>query len=152
MENSQHLHQSGGYDIYHDLTIDAPLTKVFDAVSRPEHLIKWWPLTCSGNPQPGGEYNFFFGPEYNWFGKVTSMVPGKSFHIKMTHADEDWDPTSFGFDLQEENGMVLVQFWHVGWPACNGHFKRSSYCWALLLNGLKNYVEKEIVIPFEERN
>ncbi|MEQ8573885.1 MAG: SRPBCC domain-containing protein, partial [Fulvivirga sp.] len=73
------------------------------------------------------------------------------FHIKMTDADEDWNPTSFGFDLTELEGGVDVKFWHVGWPECNHHFRRSSYCWAILLQGLKNYIEKGIIIPFEER-
>ncbi|UWX56336.1 hypothetical protein NYZ99_09110 [Maribacter litopenaei] len=69
----------------------------------------------------------------------------------MTKSDPDWDATSFGFDLVENGENIKVQFWHVGWRECNAHFRRSSFCWAILLNGLKNYVEKGIIIPFEKR-
>lgn len=69
----------------------------------------------------------------------------------MTKTDEDWNPTSFGFDSEELEIMVQVRFWHKGWPECNAHFRRSSFCWAIPLNGLKNYIEKGVIIPFVER-
>lgn len=77
--------------------------------------------------------------------------PYKSFHIKMTESDQDWNPTSFGFELEEMGEKVVVKFSHTNWPSCNDHFKISSYCWAILLQGLKNYVEKGVIVPFEER-
>ena len=69
----------------------------------------------------------------------------------MTHADPDWDNTVFGYEFVQKESSVLVQFSHIGWPKCNAHFRRSSFCWAMLLNGMKNYVEKGIIVPFEER-
>jgi uncharacterized protein YndB with AHSA1/START domain len=140
-----------GFAIYHDLIINAGSTKVFKAISEPEHLVNWWPFKCSGIPEPGAEYNFYFTPEYDWFGGVVRCIPDRSFHIKMTKSDADWDPTTFGFDLQQIDGKVLLEFWHIGWPDCNAHYRRSSFCWAMLLNGLKDYVEKGRVIPFKNR-
>ena len=69
----------------------------------------------------------------------------------MTKSDADWNPTAFNFDLERSENNVLVKFWHIGWPEFDMHFRRPSFCWAMLLNGLKNYVEKGIIIPFEER-
>lgn len=48
-----------------------------------------------------------------------------------------------------------VNFSHVNWAEANDHFKHSSFCWALLLNGLKNYLEDNylengIIIPFKK--
>ena len=139
------------FAIYHDLMINSTSEKVFSAISQPIHLINWWPLKCTGIPALDSEYNFFFEAEYDWYGRVVQYSENEAFHIKMTKSDSDWDPTSFGFDLSQEAGGVQVKFWHVGWPACNAHYRRSSYCWAILLNGLKNYVEKGIIVPFEER-
>jgi uncharacterized protein YndB with AHSA1/START domain len=139
------------YSIHHDLEIKESPCKVFQAVSEPKHLVNWWPLKCSGIPKENEEYNFFFTPEYDWYGTVSKYEKNKSFHIKMTKADIDWNPTSFGFDLEQKNDTTLIKFWHIGWPECNAHFRRSSFCWAMLLNGLKNYVERGIIIPFEER-
>lgn len=139
------------YSIHHDLEIKAPAQKIYEAVSAPEHLINWWPESCSGIPKTGEVYNFKFTEAYNWFGKVIRAIPNEAFHIKMTQSDADWNPTSFGFDLVSNQAKVLVKFWHIDWPDCNAHFRRSSFCWAILLQGLKNYVEKDIIIPFEER-
>lgn len=139
------------FAIYHDLVINASPAKVFKAVTNPEHLVNWWPLKCSGKPVIGEEYNFYFSPEYDWFGCVVEYVQDKAFHIKMVRSDPNWDPTSFGFDLKEVDGGVQLKFQHVDWPKCNADFRRSSFCWAMLLNGLKNYLEKGVIVPFEER-
>ena len=146
------MKSKNNYIIFHDLTINASIENVFKAISEPEHLVNWWPLRCSGDVCEGGLYNFFFTEEYDWFGKVSKLEENESFHIRMTKSDPDWDATSFGFDLEKVNGKVLVTFSHVGWLECNHHFRRSSYCWAILLNGLKQYLEKGIVLPFEERS
>ena len=140
------------YSIFHNLIIKASAKEVFDAVSLPEHLNNWWTLKSSGKPEKDSEYNLNFTDDYNWFCKVSKLTPNKAFHLKMIKSDADWNPTTFGFDLEGNNNETIVKFSHVNWPEANDHFKHSSFCWALLLNGLKNYVEKGIIVPFEERN
>ena len=141
------------HHIYHDFPVKASKAKIFAAISQPDQLIKWWPLKCSGTPKIGESYNFYFAPEYDWHAEVTKCKPNESFHVKMTAADPDWLPTSFGFELEDStNGSVNLRFQHKDWPACNAHFRRSSFCWAILLQGLKDYVEKGKVIPFKERS
>ena len=140
-----------GYHIYHNFTIAATAEEVFNAITLPKHLIQWWPLQCNGVPKKNEVYNFFFSPEYNWYGKVLHLEKNKAFYIQMTAADTDWTPTSFGFDLHPKNDKVHIEFWHKNWQECNAHFKTSSFCWALLLKGLKDYLEKGVVIPYKER-
>ena len=140
------------HTIFHDFIIKSDRKPVFDAISQPEELSNWWPLKCSGKPQDGAIYNFNFTDQYDWYAKVVSCKINDHIHYKMTKSDQDWNPTTFGFDLQETQRGVKVKFWHKDWPECNAHFKHSSFCWALLLKGLKDYVEKGIVIPFEERS
>ena len=70
----------------------------------------------------------------------------------MLTSSDDWNLTTFGFKLKFlGKKSTQVHFSHTNWLHCNAEFKQSSYCWAILLNGLKNYVEKGIVIPFTER-
>ena len=139
------------HHIHHDIYIKAASSKVYEAISQPEHLINWWPLKCTGEPTVGCDYNFFFGEEYDWYGKVQEVKNNESFHINMTSADSDWTPTRFGFDIRTEDDGVWLEFWHKDWPELNHHYKRSSCCWAILLQGLKYYVEKGDVIPFRDR-
>lgn len=140
------------HSIYHDLFIEATVDALFDRIVLPEHLINWWPLTCTGENRLHGLYNFYFEEAYDWWGKVITFQQGKSFHVKMIDADEDWNPTTFGFDLRPEGEGVWLEFWHKGWPSVNHHFRRSSHCWAMLLLGLKEYVEDGKIIPFENRS
>jgi len=144
--------KESGFTIYNNLTIHAPVERVFEAISEPRHLINWWPQRCTGNPELGGAYNFYFTPEYDWYGEVSQIEKPHSFYIKMTQADIDWDPTTFGFDLEEENSKTQVRFSHYNWPNCNDHFKIASYCWAVLLKGLKDYLERGDIVPFEKRS
>jgi len=141
-----------GYNILHNLAIQSTIKEVFDAVSLPKHLNNWWTLKCTGKPELGYEYNLFFTSEYDWYGKVSQCVPNESFHISMTKSDLDWHETTFGFDLETTNTGTLVNFSHVNWPETNEHFRTASFCWAMLLNGLKNYIEKGVILPFEERS
>lgn len=140
------------FGIYHEFTIAAPIEQVFAAVSQPAELVNWWPLSCTGTPAVDESYNLHFGPEYDWYGEVSECESSQTFFIKMTQSDPDWNPTTFGFSLTEEKGKVRLSFSHVGWKEINQHFRISSFCWAILLNGLKNYVEKGVILPFEERS
>ena len=140
-----------GFAIYHNLLIKASAKDIFDAVSLPEHLNNWWSLKSSGEPKLGAEYNLNFTDAYNRYGKAIECEINQSFFIKMTDADDDWNPTTFGFVLEEKENGIYLRFSHTGWLENNDHLKHSSFCWAMLLNGLKNYVEKGIVVPFEER-
>lgn len=142
---------SNSFAIYHNLLIRATAKQVFDAISLPEHLNNWWSLKSSGKPELHSEYNLNFTDAYNWYGKVVECEPQKSFFIKMTDANQDWNPTTFGFTIEEKENEIYLRFSHTGWPENSDHLKHSSYCWAMLLHGLKNYVEKGIVVPFEER-
>ncbi|GAA3626918.1 SRPBCC family protein [Flavivirga jejuensis] len=140
------------FNIYHNLLIKASLKEVFDTVSQPEHLNNWWTLKSSGSPKLDSEYNLNFTEAYNWFGKVCKVKNNESFHLKMIQSDKDWNSTTLGFDLEIKDTSTLVKFSHVNWTVDNHHYRHSSFCWAMLLNGLKNYLEKDIIIPFDKRN
>jgi len=139
------------HSIYFNFVIKSDKFSVYRAVSDPQHLEKWWPLKCSGIPRVGEEYNFNFTDEYDWYAEVKSCKQWEHIHYKMTKSDVDWNPTTFGFYLKEDKNVTSLDFFHEGWPEFNLEFKQSSFCWAMLLKGLKDYLEQGIVIPFENR-
>jgi uncharacterized protein YndB with AHSA1/START domain len=139
-------------DIFHQFNIQAPADPVFDAFCSSRGLDNWWPLKSSGQPKTGEVYTLFFGPEYDWRAKVIHVVTGKEITWKMIEAMEDWMGTEVGVKLTEEKGVTTVDFFHSGWREPNTHFRISTFCWGTLLNGLKQYVEKGTVVPFEQRN
>jgi uncharacterized protein YndB with AHSA1/START domain len=140
------------YSIMHDVEIVATCERVFAAISDPVELEQWWPLRCSGVAARGEVYNLFFSDQYDWLGEVSHFKQGREFRIRMTRTEVHWRGTSFGFEILElPNGKVLLQFSHDGWTETNVSYRMTSYCWALLLKGLKDFIEKGVVVPFENR-
>lgn len=139
--------------IYHDFTINVSKEKVFGAVVTPKELNNWWTLRCSGKPALHKEYNFYFAEEYNWFAIISKLKINEEIEFCMTKAMEEWMPTRFGFILSEEvPNITTVQFYHTNWKEISKEFRVASFCWADLLRQLKQYLEKGIITPFEQRN
>lgn len=140
------------HNIYFDLYINAPLQKVYEAFTLPIHLDNWWTLKSSGTPIINETYNLNFTDKYDWYAKVIKVEANKYFYLKMTISDNDWNPTTFGITLEPHQEQTLMKFSHTNWPELNHHYRFSAFCWSQLLQGLKQYVEKGIVVPFEERS
>ena len=139
------------FNIYHDVFINASPKKVFECISKPELLEKWWPLKCSGELKLGAIQRYFFSREYDWLMEVIRYEPDTAFYLSMLKTDNDWAPTTIRYDLKKSDMGTSLSFSHINWPECNHHFKRSSWCWAVLLKGMKDYLEKGTIVPFEER-
>jgi uncharacterized protein YndB with AHSA1/START domain len=139
-------------DIYQKFIINAPAQEVFDGFCLPKQLDNWWTKQCTGKPSINEVYNFHFSDEYNWFAKVVHVIPGKELTWQMTGAMEDWMGTQVGFRLAPEKTGTSVLFFHKHWQEPNDHFAITTFCWGQLLNGLKNYLEKGEIVPFEKRN
>ena len=69
------------FNIFHDITIQASPERVFQAVSDPKELVNWWPQKCSGDCELGARLNFFFTPEYDWYGQVINGISSKQLYI-----------------------------------------------------------------------
>ncbi len=70
----------------------------------------------------------------------------------MTKSDIDWNSTTFAYEMEVKNGLVNLHFSHFGWLKRNSEFRKTSFCWAISLKGLKDYLEKGIILPFEKRS
>jgi len=138
-------------DIFHDFWINAPIAKVFAAISTPQGLDQWWTKTSKGVPREGAEYELSFGPKFDWRAKVSKCAPNSAFEFEITSADKDWLGTRVGFQLGEKDGNTTAHFYHTGWPAPNDHWRVSCYCWAMYLRILRRYVEHGEFVPYENR-
>jgi uncharacterized protein YndB with AHSA1/START domain len=138
-------------DIYHDFPIFAPAQAVFDGVSTPAGLDQWWTDHSSGTPKRGNEYGLWFGPKFDWAGRVTGCVPRERFELEITKADADWTGTKIGFALSPIEGGTQVRFHHKGWPHLNDHYRISCYCWAMYLRILKRHLEHGETVPYAKR-
>ena len=138
-------------DIYQDFQIQAPIERVFQAISSPEEVSAWWSFSTSGKPTPDAVYELDFGPGYHWKARVTACSPPESFEWELTDADSDWVGTRVGFKLEQSGDKTNVQFHHTGWPEPNAHYRISCYCWAMYLRILKRFVEHGEFVPYADR-
>jgi uncharacterized protein YndB with AHSA1/START domain len=138
-------------DILHDFPIAVAPTRVFEGISSPEGLDRWWTARSSGSPIEGTEYQLWFGPEYDWRAVVTRARPGSGFELRITRAADDWMDTRIGFELAVIPTGTQVRFHHTGWPAANEHYRISCYCWAMYLRILRRSLEFGEQVPYERR-
>lgn len=138
-------------DILHDFPIGVPAPRVFEAVSTPAGLDRWWTARSAGEPRLGSEYQLWFGPEYDWRARVTRCDPAREFELTMTVASPDWIGTRVGVRLEEQPGGTQVHFSHTGWPSADEHFRISSYCWAMYLRILQRALEHGEFVPYDLR-
>jgi uncharacterized protein YndB with AHSA1/START domain len=138
-------------DILQDFPIQAPLDRVFEAVSDPRLLTQWWTLRSSGAPREGEEYVLDFGPAYIWRATVTRCTPNRTFELQITNADPDWTGTLLGFELSAAGGGTHVRFYHRGWSESNDHYRISNHCWAMYLRILRRFLEFGESVPYEKR-
>ncbi len=139
--------------IYHDLVIYVPKCKVFQAIATNDGMNNWWTLKCKGEFKKGEIINLNFTDEYNWYAKIEDYSKDNCIEFSMINAKEEWLPTRFGFGLKEDKpNNTTVEFYHKNWTAINKEYRVASFCWAMLLSQLKNYLENGIITPFEKRN
>ena len=137
--------------ILEDFPIKTTPALVFQVVSTPAGLDRWWTRRSSGVPALGCEYELWFGPEFDWRGKVVACRPDAEFELEIVKADPDWLGTRVGFRLEERKGSTWVRFSHTGWPSPNEHYRVSTYCWAMYLRILRRYLEHGETVPYEKR-
>ncbi len=138
--------------IDHKLPIHACAADVYAAITTPDGLDAWWTLKSEGRPDINSEYRFYFGPEYDWTGRVVSAVPDSLIGWEFTSAEPDWTGTLLSIELQEKGEWTWVSFRHSKWAETNDHFRISSYCWASYLRLLKRFVERGEVVEYSKRD
>lgn len=140
------------HNIYHDIEIKSDPHSILDSITTPKGLNAWWTVKSSGDIKLGNSFQFYFSDDYNWYAQIVQFEENKLVQFQMTDADEDWMHTILTFDIHILEGHKnLLRFSHEGWKNTNAHFRRTSFCWALYLNGLKKYLEEGIIIPYSKR-
>lgn len=97
-------------DIRHTQVFNAPIAKVWDAVSTAEGIARWF-MPNNFKPEPGYEFEMNSGPFGMSKCKVLEVVPQ---HRVKFEWGKDWTVT---FELQELEGKTAFTLIHSGWDA-----------------------------------
>lgn len=89
--------------IQHNFVVNAPLSKVYEAISSVEGLCNWWTTDTTGNAEKDGVLRFGFGGEA--FNKMKVTASKKNSHLAWlcTEGPVDWIGTDLSFTLREDN-------------------------------------------------
>ncbi|HEV6964993.1 SRPBCC domain-containing protein [Roseateles sp.] len=133
-------------NIIHRVGIQAPVSKVYAALTTIDGLSGWWTRDTTGDARPGGAIEFRFrsadGKDIGGFGMdVLEQAPGQRVRWRVKEGPAEWLGTEIDFELTQEDGFTIVRFGHRGWPADGDFMAHCSTKWATFLLSLRDMVE-----------
>jgi len=144
--------------IHHELSINAPLAKVYEALSSADQIGTWWDKHTAIQTDRGLVLEHNPGPEHGVVKlRVVEQVPNKrveweciSVHPKSSPASA-WTGTHFIFELAEctdssgagrdQVRTTTVDFRQVGYDERSEYFESNKVAWGQVLQNLKQVVE-----------
>ncbi|ETZ22747.1 SRPBCC domain-containing protein [Pedobacter sp. V48] len=138
--------------IYHKLLIEAPVEKVYSALTTQKGLAGWWTPDTIAKPEVGSVARFAFGPSYFKEMKITELRPYSSIKWLCLKAYEEWVGTTITFELEPHRKGSSLSFHHDGWAAYTPEFAGCSFDWALFLRSLKLLCETGKGMPYPDFN
>ena len=130
-------------------TFNAPVTKVWKAITNKDDMKKWYFDLPAFKPEVGFEFTFTGGKdgrEYVHLCKIVEVIPGKK--LKHTWTYKGYEGLSYvTFELFEEGDKTRLKLTHEGletFPASNPDFAKGNFAegWNHILDkSLKAFVE-----------
>ncbi|MGK6352682.1 SRPBCC family protein [Parapedobacter sp. DT-150] len=144
--------QSPLKSICHRLLIEAPVEKVYAALTTQEGLAGWWTPDTLAKPEVGSVLRFGFEPDYFKEMQVVALEPYSKVAWRCLKAFEEWIGTTLTFELEPHAKGTVLYFRHDGWAAYTKEFASCSYDWALFFRSLKSLCETGKGFPYPEFN
>lgn len=124
-----------------EFTVNAPVEKVYKAITEAPGIRSWWTTDTRIEPKNGSQAHFGFGPDGFDF-EIAELDPNRRVVWKTIMGLPDWGGTTVSFDLTEAEGKTKILFAHRGFESEAGSFARVSFNWAYFMMSLQAYLEK----------
>lgn len=132
-----------------EVVINAPVSKVWDAITKKEQMKEWYFDLAEFHAEPGFEFSFEAGNPnclYLHLCKVTESIPNKKLAYTWKYSGYEGD-SLVTFELFDEGGKTRVVFTHSGletFPESNPDLARHNFDEGWTWNiqkSLKEYLE-----------
>lgn len=139
--------------IVQEITIKAPAERIFEALTNPGELVKWWGAQgkfqatyVESDLRPGGKWMM----RCDGCGGKPTMVAGEYRKIErprllvftwLRGEEEDEPETIVRWDLEEKDGITTVRLTHSGLTSESSRNRNSS--WFLILCLLQAFAEEK---------
>jgi uncharacterized protein YndB with AHSA1/START domain len=135
-------------EIYHCLEINAPLKKVYWAVTEKEGLSGWWTKSLDADNKAGSVSTFRFkSGAFNKM-KIMNISPDK-IEWECIDGHSEWIGTKITFNLRKYREQTRVCFSHYNWKTQSEYTGECSFHWAQYLVSLKKLCETGSGMPDE---
>jgi uncharacterized protein YndB with AHSA1/START domain len=133
-------------DIVHRIGINAPASRVYEAVATAQGVAGWWTRDTTGTATVGGTVSTrFLNPDGREIGhmdfEMTRLDPDREVRWRFTDGPPEWIGTEATFRLAEDSGMTILVFGHRNWKEPVEFMAHCSMKWAVFLLSLRELVE-----------
>ena len=139
--------------IHHQVSINAPVARVYDALATAEGIGTWWDPQTRTETDRGVVLEHNPGPEHGVVRlRVVELVPGRrvEWECISTHPESSpasaWTGTHFIFELTERGDRTtILDFRQTGYDQRSTFFGSNNVAWGQVLQSLKQTVESRAV-------
>ncbi len=129
--------------IYHQVLIDAPRSKVYEALTTQRGISQWWTSDCVVEPKVGSINEFRVGTQAHYRMKVVHLQTGYSVEWKCVNQHDDWSGTQLSFHLADKGGQTCLDFKQSGFASESEAFGAANFQWGRHLLSLKELCETD---------
>ena len=140
--------------IVQEITIKAPAGQIFEALTNPDELLKWWAADdkfrathVETDPRPGGKWLMRVasdrGPEASTTtvrGEYRRIEPPNLLVFTWIRDEEDQPSTLVQWDLEEQGNLTVVRLTHSG--LTTARLRERNNGWPLIVKLLQSYLEQ----------
>jgi uncharacterized protein YndB with AHSA1/START domain len=138
-------------EIQHMLLIDAPVERVYRAITERDGLAAWWTSQVAAEPVVGSVAEFAFGDRYHTSMRVSGLDPCREVRWECMAGDEEWVGTKIVFRLEKRGEQTLLRFSHTDWRDTSDFYASCNTHWGFYMRSLKVFCETGKGEPFEYR-
>ncbi|HEV2855285.1 MAG TPA: SRPBCC domain-containing protein [Thermoanaerobaculia bacterium] len=140
--------------IHHQVSINAPVAKVYEAISTADGISTWWDKQTPVQTDRGLVLEHNPGPEHGIVKlRVVELVPDKrvEWECISTHPESSpasvWTGTHFIFELAERDDIAgritILDFYQTGYDERSEFFGFNNSAWGQVVQNLKQVVESQ---------
>ena len=128
-------------ELRHQISINAPLERVYAAVATQKGLRNWWTADATVDERVGGNFVLGFHNRRTVFLMTVVELALERIVWTCQGEPEDWAGTALTWILTPTGRGTAVRFVHASWKHENEMFAICNTSWGALMHRLKAYCE-----------
>lgn len=123
--------------------------EMFQAISTPEGLVKWWASSAEGDTTEGSTLSLTFEGLTTLKFRYDQITPNNKLILTCFDSFKSWDGTQLVLELEEKEDQVFLTHTHQNIPEDDSEsLIYSTSKWTVYLLSLKQYLETGKGTPY----